>query len=155
MNVPETPPTDRYFEDFAVGDLFTLGSVTVDETEMLEFSRIYDPQPFHIDPDAAAQSHFGGIIASGWHTGAMMMRLLTEGFLGVASMGSPGLESLAWPTPVRAGDVLTLSVEVLEGRTSKTNPEMGILKVRQFLLNQHDDLAFDAMAVMMIARRQV
>ena len=150
----EIPPADRYFEDFAVGDLFTLGSVTVDEAEMLEFSRFYDPQPFHIDPDAAAESHFGGIIASGWHTGSMMMRLLTEGFLGVSSMGSPGLESLAWPTPVRAHDVLTLGVEVLDSRASKTKPHMGILKVRQFLLNQNGDLAFDATAVMMIARRQ-
>ena len=98
---------ELYFEDFELGRVYELGSVDVTEADILEFARRFDPQPFHVDPEAARQSVFGGLIASGWHTGAMWMRLYVDSLLdGAASMGSPGIEELRWLAPVRPGDTL-------------------------------------------------
>ena len=98
-----------FFEDFEVGDVIELATVSVDETAIVEFARKYDPQPMHLDPAAAAESHFGGLIASGWHTCALSMRVLADWFqqAEVQGMGSPGLKSVRWLAPVRPGDVLT------------------------------------------------
>jgi acyl dehydratase len=96
------------FEDFTPGRVFELGSVEVTEHEIIEFAARYDPQPFHVDPDAAAETIFGGLIASGWHTCSMCMRLLVDGLLSRStSLGSPGMEQIRWTTPVRPGDQLT------------------------------------------------
>lgn len=125
----------RYFEDFEVGHVFELGSTVVDEAEMLAFSGRFDPQPFHVDPGAAALSPFGGIIASGWFTSALFMRLYVDAVLAdSSSQGSPGLSELRWLAPVRAGDELTGTLRVLEATPSATRPGRGtVLLVGELL----------------------
>ncbi|MEF8826056.1 MAG: MaoC family dehydratase [Halapricum sp.] len=103
-----------YFEDLAVGDTESLGTYTVTHEEIVEFARQYDPQPFHADPEAAAESPFGGLVASGWHTAAMTMRLIVDGFLRKAATGGAlGVDELRWFDPVRPGDTLTTRTEVV------------------------------------------
>lgn len=115
-----------YFEDLAAGQVYGLGSVNIDETVMMEFARRFDPQPFHIDPDAAKDTPFGGLIASGWYTGSLFMRMYVDTVLSrAASQGSPGCEELRWLAPVRAGDVLHGRLTVLETRPSSTRPDRG------------------------------
>jgi len=104
---PLPNPPLRYFEDYPAGAVFELGSIEVDPLEVQSFAERFDPQPFHVDPQAAALSPYGGIIASGWHTASLMMRLLAQGFLSPASsLGSPGIDELRWLLPVRPGDRL-------------------------------------------------
>ena len=121
------PVRDRCFEDFSVGESFVLGSVEMVEEEMLAFATQFDPQRFHVDTEAAAQTMYGGLIASGWHTGSLMMRLTAEGFLGEHSLGAAGLSELSWPAPVRVGDVLTLQVEILAMRESASKSHICLL----------------------------
>lgn len=143
-----------FFEDFFDGQEITLGSVTADRDEILDFARRYDPQSFHVDEEAAARSIYGGIIASGWHTGAMMMRLLCDGlFLRAASMGSPGLDQLRWIRPVRPGDTLTLTGRVLSAKTSRSKPDRGSVDISYKVHNQHGDLAMTFQAVTIFGRR--
>jgi acyl dehydratase len=126
----------RSFDDLHAGDRVELGTVTVTEAEILEFARAYDPQPFHVDADAAARSPYGGLIASGWHTGSLFMRLLATAFLNdTDSLGSPGMEELRWPAPVRPGDTLRGELEILETRPSASRPEVGIVRSRGTLTN--------------------
>ena len=104
---------ERWFEDYPVGTTAEHGPIQVDEAELLDFGRRFDPQPFHVDPAAAAAGPFGGLIASGWHTCALMMRLLAERYLSpVSSLGSPGVDELRWVLPVRPGDALRLRTTV-------------------------------------------
>ena len=111
--------TERYFEDYPKGAVFIAGAMSVGEPDIIDFGRKCDPQTMHIDPEAAARGYFGGLIASGWHTGAMMMRLFADNFLSPASsVASPGLDELRWLKPVRPGDVLSLRVTILEARRS-------------------------------------
>jgi len=125
------------FEDFEPGQVYELGSRTVTEAEILEFARQFDPQPFHVDPEAAKESVFGGLIASGWHTGAIWMRLYVDAMLGGAtSRGSPGVEELRWLAPVRPGDTLTGSLTVLDVTPSATRPDRGTVRIRGELTNQ-------------------
>jgi len=125
------------FEDFEPGQVYELGSRTVTEAEILEFARQFDPQPFHLDPEAAKESVFGGLIASGWHTGAISMRLYVDAMLGgAASRGSPGVEELRWLAPVRPGDTLTGSLTVLDVTPSATLPDRGTVRIRGELTNQ-------------------
>jgi acyl dehydratase len=146
--------TDRYFEDYEPGSTQEFGSIKVTEPEILEFATRYDPQPFHVDPVAAAKSHFGGLIASGWHTASLMMRLLADNYLSpVSSLGSPGIDELRWPQPVRPGDELRLRVHVLEARPSKSKPDRGLVRTRVELLNQDDEVVFSALAVNFVLRR--
>jgi acyl dehydratase len=127
----------RYWEDFSEGEVVELGSYEVTRDEILEFARRYDPQPFHVDEDAAAAGPFGGLAASGWHTAAMFMRLFVEGILNSsASMGSPGIEELRWTAPVRPGDVLTGRVRVLESHPSERRPDRGTVITQCELLDQ-------------------
>jgi acyl dehydratase len=127
----------RYFEDFEAGQVVELGSRTVSEQEIVEFGRRWDPQPFHVDPEAAATSTFGGLIASGWHTGAMWMRLYVDSLLGsAASMGSTGIEELRWLAPVRPGDTLTGRLTVLETVPSARRPDRGTVRIRGEMENQ-------------------
>ena len=128
---------ERYFEDFESGQVVELGSHSVSEEEILAFARQWDPQPFHVDPEAAKASVFGGLIASGWHTGAMWMRLYVDALLdGVASMGSPGIEELRWLAPVRPGDTLHGRLTVLETNPSERRPDRGTVRIRGEMVNQ-------------------
>jgi acyl dehydratase len=127
----------RYFEDYKPGAVFTAGPITVGEAEIVEFARRYDPQAMHTDPAAAAQGPFGGLIASGWHTAAMMMRLFADHFLSPeSSIASPGLDELRWLQPVRPGDALSLRVTILEVRRSRSKPDQGIVRSLVEVLNQ-------------------
>ncbi len=140
-----------YLEDYPAGAVFTLGPVSVDEQEILEFGRRYDPQPFHADPVAAADGPFGGLIASGWHTCGLTMRALVAGYFSPdSSLGSPGIDELRWPAPVRPGDVLMVKVEVLENRQSSSKPDRGIVRSRITTTNQNGVLVLSMIAVNLI-----
>ena len=128
---------DLTFDDFEPGRVYELGSRTVTEEEIVEFARQFDPQPFHLDPEAAGESVFGGLIASGWHTGAMWMRLYVDSMLGGSSgMGSPGVEELRWLAPVRPGDTLSGRLTVLEATPSANRPDRGTVRIRGEMVNQ-------------------
>src|SRR5438874_9399921 len=129
--------SERYFEDYPPGAVFEGGTVEVSEAEILEFARRYDPQTMHTDPAAAAHGFFGGLIASGWHTAALMMRLFATNFLSPASsVASPGIDELRWLQPVRPGDVLHLRVTVIEARRSRSRPQEGIVRSLIEVLNK-------------------
>lgn len=146
----------RYFEDFPIGEVMERGPYVVTREEILAFARQFDPQPFHVDEDAARQSIYGGIIASGWHTAAICHKLLVEGLLGqAASMGSPGLDELRWKKPVRPGDALSVRIETLEARPSASKPDRGALKFRFEVVNQHGDVVMTEIATALFARRPV
>lgn len=153
MSEPSPAWPDRWFEDYAIGDSGLFGSVTVDEDAIIEFGRQFDPQPFHVDPVGARSSVFGGLIASGWHTGALMMRLLVDGVLGPSSMGSPGLDQLLWLVPVRPGDTLTLRSTVDDVTPSRSRADRGFVKMTQEMINQDGIVAMRAVANMMLRRR--
>jgi acyl dehydratase len=125
------------FEDFAPGQVYELGSTTVTEEEIVDFARRFDPQPFHLDAEAAKDSDFGGLIASGWHTGAMWMRLYVDSLLGGGSgQGSSGIEELRWLAPVRPGDTLSGRLTVLETTPSERLPHRGTIRIRGEMVNQ-------------------
>jgi acyl dehydratase len=127
----------RYFEDFKVGEVTEIGPVNVSEEEIVEFASRYDPQPFHIDPDAAKSSPFGGLIASGWHTAALFMGMFVrEILLDSASMGSPGVEEIRWTAPVRPGDQLTGRVTVTDVQPSTKTPGRGTVITTNEVFNQ-------------------
>ena len=128
--------SDYTFEDFEPGQVYELGSRTVTEDELVDFARKWDPQPFHVDPEAAKESVFGGLIASGWQTGAIWMRLYVDTMLGAAARGSPGIEELRWLAPVRPGDTLAARLTVLETTPSATRPDRGTVRIRGEMLNQ-------------------
>ncbi len=135
------PYKQRYFEDYVVGEVAEFGDYLVTEPEIVEFARRYDPQSFHIDPQAAAQSNFGGLIASGWMTGAVAMRMIVDHFISeVAGMGSPGVDELRWPRPVRPGDRLRVRARILESRRSRSKPDRGMTLIAHEVLNQHGDV---------------
>ena len=147
------PVRDRCFEDFSVGESFVLGSVEMVEEEMLAFATQFDPQRFHVDAEAAAQTMYGGLIASGWHTGSLMMRLTAEGFLGEHCLGAAGLSELSWPAPVRVGDVLTLRVGILGMRESGSKPNLGFVELSSEMINQNDEVALRTVGTMLIAKK--
>ncbi|MFM8548740.1 MAG: MaoC family dehydratase, partial [Betaproteobacteria bacterium] len=139
------PLKERYFEDYQPGEVHEFGSYTVTADEIVEFAKRYDPQPFHTDPAAAAKSIYGGLIASGWMTGALMMRILVDNFISQASsMGSPGMDELRWLKPVRPGDTLRVRVAVIEARRSQSQPVRGILLAQQVWLNQNNVVVMSA-----------
>ena len=144
----------RYFEDYIPGTVFEYGEIHVDEAEILDFARRFDPQAMHVDPAAAAQGRFGGLIASGWHTAAMMMRLLVDDFLpGRASLASPGIDELRWLRPVRPGDVLRVRVSVLEATRSRSKPYRGIVRTLVEVLNQDAEVVMSMKPMNIIACR--
>ena len=148
------PIDDRYFEDYVPGSVHQFGSIAVSEAEILEFGRRYDPQSFHTDQDAARQSPFGGIIASGWHTAAMMMRMVVDQYLShVASLASPGLDELRWTQPVRPGDTLSVRATVLETRASASKPDRGLVRTLFEVLNQRGEVVMSVKAMNMLKLR--
>ena len=135
------PAEDRYFEDYLPGDVHEFGSVAVDEAEVLEFGRRYVPLSYHVDKEAAKTSIYGGVIASGWHTAALMMRIYTENYLSrVANLGSPGGDELRWDKPVFPGDELSVRATVLEARRSESRPDRGIVRTFIQVLNQKNEV---------------
>ena len=149
----DIPCKERFYDDFSVGEKFSLGTVVMKEEEMINFATQFDPQRFHLDPEAAAETIYGGLIASGWHTGSLMMKLLAEGFLGEHSVGAAGLSELSWPAPVRVGDVLTLTVEIMKKRESKSRQYLGLIETKNQLVNQNGEVALQAVPTMLIAMK--
>ena len=129
-----------YFEDFFPGQVIELGTRSVGEEEIIEFATKYDPQAFHIDREAAAESIYGSVIASGWHTCAMMMRMVVDSTMGnSSSMGSPGLDKVRWMRPVRAGDTLSVRYETTQVKVSTSKPDRGVVWSRWTATNQQGE----------------
>ena len=148
------PIDDRYFEDYVEGDVHSFGSVAVEADEIMEFAKRFDPQAFHTDPEAAKQTPFRGLIASGWHTVGLMMRLYVEHYLThVASLASPGIDELRWLKPVRPGDTLSVRVTVLKATPSRSKPDRGAVTSFIEVFNQANEAVMTLRAVNMIARR--
>jgi acyl dehydratase len=144
----------RYFEDFSVGDATEVGPVTVSEAEIVDFAERFDPQPFHIDAEAAKASPFGGLIASGWHTTALFMGMFVRAvLLDSASLGSPGVEEIRWTAPVRPGDTLHGRSTVTDVQPSATNPRRGTVFTTNEVWNQDDTLVLTLKARGFFARR--
>ena len=149
-----TPPDQRYLEDYIPGATYEFGEEHLSEQELLAFARRYDPQDKHADPVAAAKSPFGGLIASGWQTGALMMRLYAAYYLShVAAIASPGIDELRWTKPVRPGDRLRIRVTVIEARASRSKPDRGLLRSTVEVLNQNDEVVMSMIAMNMMLRR--
>jgi acyl dehydratase len=144
----------RYFEDYEVGQKFGSGTITVTAERIKSFAREFDPQPFHVDEEAARGSFFGGLVASGWHTASMTMRLFVDSEVAPAAgyIGAGGSD-LSWPRPVRPGDVLHAESEVLELRPSKSRPEVGVMKMRLTTYNQANEPVQIAYPTMIVPRR--
>ncbi|HEX5454447.1 MAG TPA: MaoC family dehydratase [Stellaceae bacterium] len=146
--------TERWFEDYPAGAVFTAGEIRVGAADIVEFARKYDPQAMHTDPAAAAAGPFGGLIASGWQTGALMMRMFADNFLSPASsIASPGLDELRWLKPVRPGDVLSLRVTILEARPSRSKPDQGVVRSLVEVLNQRGETVMSLKPISLIRRR--
>ncbi len=146
----------NHYEDLIVGRIQRYGAYEVTREEVIDFARKYDPQPFHLDDAAAAATHFGRLSASGWHTGAMVMSMMVANMQAnepQAGLGSPGVDELRWVKPVYPGDTLSCENELLEKRRSKSRPEMGILKARTTVRNQHGDVVMTLIANGLIATR--
>ncbi len=145
---------ERYFEDYIPGAVFEYGEIRVDAGEIIEFARRFDPQDMHVDPEAAKRGRFGGLIASGWHTAAMMMRLFADNFLPKgASLASPGIDELRWLFPVRPRDVLRIRVTVLEATPSRSKPDRGMVRTLIEMLNQDGVVVMSLKPMNIIARR--
>ena len=143
-----------YFEDMVVGETIEVGTRTVTEAEILAFATAFDPQPFHVDPEAAAKSIYGGIIASGWHTCSMMMRMMVDNFLkDAASLGSPGVDEVRWLKPVRAGDTLSVSTRATSATPSTSKPDRGVVATEWRAINQHGEMVATVKGMGMFARR--
>jgi acyl dehydratase len=143
-----------YFEDFYPGQDIDLGTRSVSEEEIIAFAKEFDPQPFHVDREAAAQSIYGGVIASGWHTCGMMMRMVVDGPLGKSSsMGSPGLDSVRWLAPVRAGDTLNVHYQTVKVKASASKPDRGVVWSKWVAINQHGETVCTVEGMGMFGRR--
>jgi acyl dehydratase len=137
-----------WFEDYVPGAVAEFGAVTMDEAGIIAFAERFDPQPMHTDPLAAAEGAYGGLIASGWHTAAAMMRLLVDHYLsGVASLGSPGIDELRWSRPVRPGDTLRVRTTVLEANRSRSKPDRGMVRTLVEVLNQDGQVVMSLKAM--------
>jgi acyl dehydratase len=156
MTDSSAPAPKRYaFEDFPVGRVFEFGGYEVTREEMLRFAAAFDPQPFHLDEEAARRSLFKGLSASGWHTCAMVMRMNCDAYLlDSTSLGSPGIDSLKWLAPVRAGDVLRVRLSILEARAMKSRPHVGLTRSRWEVFNQRDEKVMEMEGYGMFGRRE-
>lgn len=147
---------DRYFEDYVPGVSVRLGSEQVsEEEEVLRFAREFDPQLIHTDPEAAEDGPFGGLIASGWHTTALMMRVFATSFLNEAAcLASPGVDELRWLRPVRPGDVLTVQFTILDARLSRSKPDRGIVRTQIEMFNQREEPVLSMIVINILRRRR-
>lgn len=142
------------FEDFYPGQDIDLGTRTVTEEEIIDFATKFDPQPFHVDRAAAAGSIYGGVIASGWHTCSMMMRMVVDGLMAKsASMGSPGLDGVRWLAPVRAGDTLNVRYQTTQVKASNSKPDRGVVWSKWVAINQHGETVCTVEGMGMFRRR--
>lgn len=143
-----------YFEDFHAGQIVELGSYQINEEEIIAFARQFDPQPFHLDAEAAKQSIFGGLVASGWHTCSLLMRMLVNGLLlRSASLGSPGVDEIRWLKPVRPGDTLSMRMKIIETLASQSKPDRGVLRSEYEASNQHGEVVMRMKTLGMFGRR--
>jgi acyl dehydratase len=150
----KTTPQERYLEDYVEGAVHEAGPITVTEAEIVEFARKFDPQVFHMDPEMARDTVFGGLIASGWHTCALFMRLFAAHYLpGPACLGSPGVDGLRWLKPVRPGDRLSLRVTVEKVKPSRRKPDRGVLFSYCEMINQDGEVAATMMAMTLVRYR--
>ncbi|WP_425995075.1 MaoC family dehydratase [Afipia sp. DC4300-2b1] len=149
------PPIDeRYFEDYIVGANYEFGPIEAEEQEIISFAKRFDPQTMHLDPVKAKDGRYGGLIASGWHTVSLMMRLFVQNYLSaIASHASPGVDEIRWFQPVRPGDRLLLRVSVLHAKVSRTKPDRGVIISLVEALNQSDLVVCSFKAVNLFARR--
>ena len=147
----------QYWEDIEVGSRSGFGRYEVTREEVIEFASRYDPQPFHLSDEAAAQTYFGRLSASGWHTCAMLMRMLVEHMRtqNQAGLGSPGVDELRWLKPVYPGDVLRAETEVLDKTPSRSRPDMGSYRGRTTVFNQHDEPVMTLSSIGLIRRRPI
>jgi acyl dehydratase len=148
------PMDDRYFEDYVPGSAYEYGYLSVTEDEIVEFATRFDPQPIHVDREFAVRGPFGGLIASGWHTASLMMRLFADHYISrVASLASPGVDELRWPAPLRPGDSVRLRATVLDARPSKSKPDRGIVRTKAEVFTSDDVLVLSASAINIVLRR--
>ena len=146
--------TDRYYEDFKIGDRFVSGGMTMTEAGIIGFARQWDPQPFHIDAEFAKRWSYGGLIASGLHTMAVTLRLwLDLGILRASSLGSPGIGEVQFPRPVRPGDTLRVVTDIVELRLSSSKPDRGVARIRQVTINQRDEPVLEQETTVFLKRR--
>jgi acyl dehydratase len=146
--------SERWFEDYAVGEVIKADGRTISEAEILSFAFTYDPQPFHIDKLAAEQSPYKGLIASGWQTGLLGFRMLLDaGLLGKGSMGSPGLDEIRWAMPVRPGDTLFGRASIEDKRESASKPDRGIVKMKYWIENQKGETVMSFLGTQMVLKR--
>jgi acyl dehydratase len=155
MNTSFTVPlADRYFEDYQPGIVVESGAVPVSEESIVAFAAAFDPHQMHVDPVAALAGPFGGLIASGWHTTAVMMRIMVDTYLNErTSLGSPGVDELRWRLPVRSGDILSARFTVLSARVSASKPDRGLVHTRIELHNQAGELVMSQVMMNLIRRR--
>ena len=147
--------SQRFFEDFRPGESLSFGGYTLSEDELTDFAQDFDPQPFHIDDEAARNSIFGGLIASGWHTAAVMMKLFVENvLLDCATIGSPGFNDLRWHQPVRPGDTLRVEASCVDTRPCGSHPEIGAVEYELKVFNQHDELVASLRYIVLVRRRE-
>ena len=144
----------RHFEDFTPGDVIDLGSRTISKESIIAFAKEFDPQVFHLDEEAARHTIYGGLLASGWHTGSLMMRLLYDGLLSdTASLGSPGIDEMRWLQPVRPGDTLTAQMMVLECIASRSKRDRGIVRSLLEMRNQRGEIVVTIKGLSLLGRR--
>jgi acyl dehydratase len=146
--------TARYFDDFAVGDTFETGSYTFSQDEIVDFARRYDPQPFHLDADAATASVFGGLVASGWHTTAIVMRLIVESrVMEATGIVGNGVDELRWLHPLHPGDTLRVRCSVVEATPSASGKPRGLVRIRNDGFNQRDECVISMIANLIVPQR--
>jgi len=149
------PENSRYFEDYVPGLVLEFGSVPLSQSEIIQFAEQFDPQAIHTSPEAAARGPYGGLIASGWQTVNVMMRLCVKHFLSDASsMGSPGIDELRWMKPVRPGDTLGVRVSILEANRSRSKPDRGLVRAVFEVLNQHREVVLRMKTMSLIRCRE-
>ncbi len=153
MNDQVVRSRPRYFEDFPVGRVFEFGSITVTEPEIIAYARQFDPQTMHTDPVAAANGATGGLIASGWHTIGMMMRMYADNILPENGLPAPGVDEVRWLRPVRPGDTLSMRVTIQEARVSQSKPDRGVIRPFSEVLNQHGEVVLTMRPINLVRRR--
>ena len=148
------PADERYFEDYVAGSVYEFGDFTVTEADVVDFARRFDPQYIHTDPDRAKNGPFKGLIASGWHSGAILCRLMVDHYIShVASLGSPGVDEMRWLHPVRPGDKLRIRTKITETRLSKSKPDRGLVSCEVEMINQDDQPVMSLKITNLLSKR--